>query len=140
MDFISKSLVKVSYANQADLNLVASDFDDNMIEISPDGDFVKRLKTATGTIASPEIFGPVSVTFHIKKTSPQYSAYKSRVVSNTVIPGQADVYDDAGQHYTLTQLSLKPMAFNASGNDASVPFVLQGNMLINNDLIAQLIG
>ncbi len=138
MDFIFKGFPKAVFSEQADLNLVPSDFGDEMINIAFDDEVVKRLKTATGTVASPQIFAEVSVTLNIKKTSPQYVAYKDRITSNTVIPGQVDIYDDANQHYTLLVLSVKPAGFNANGNDAVVQFTLQGNMLVNIDLIQQL--
>ena len=136
MDFIFKGFPKVLYSDQADLNLVPSDFGDEMIAINYEGDVTKRLKTATGSIASPELFAEFTATLNIKKTSPQYLAYKNRVNSNTVIPGSAIVVDDANQQYNITRLSIKPMAFNASGNDVVVQFVLQGNMQVNGDLIA----
>ena len=82
------------------------------------------------------IFGEYSITFNIKKTSPQYQAYKARIASNTLLEGQVDVYDDTNGHYTFQNLSIKSASFNASGNDAVVQFILQGNRLINNDLIA----
>ncbi len=138
MDFIFKGFSKVIYSVQADLNLVPSDFGDDMISINYDSEVVKRIKTATGTVASPEIFAEFSATLNIKKTSPQYEAYKNRIISNTVISGEAIIIDDANLQYNIGTLSLKPAAFNASGNDAVVQFVLQGNLLVNNDLIADL--
>lgn len=134
--YIYKGFPKAVFSVEAALNLVPSDFGDDMIVIAPDSDQVKRLPTATGSLPSPMIFGEYSITFNIKKTSPQYQAYKARIASNTLLDGQVDVYDDTNGHYTFQNLSIKSASFNASGNDAVVQFILQGNRLINNDLIA----
>ena len=134
--YIYKGFPKAVYSAAADLNLVPSDFGDDMIVIAPTSEQVKRLPIATGDIPSPLIFGSYDITLNIQKTSPQYTAYKNRVDTNTLIDGQVDVYDDTNQHYTFSSLSIKSASFNAAGNDAVVQFVLQGNRLINSNMVA----
>lgn len=140
MDFIFKGFTKAVFSTDAGLNIIPSDLGEDMITAAFDSDVVKRIKTATGTIPSPEIFTDVTITLNILKTSPQYATLKSRIESNALIEGQVQFFDDSNNEWTFTKLSLKPMGFTASGNDAVVQFAIQGNYLVNQNLVAQLVG
>ena len=137
-DFIYKGFCKAVFSEDSGLNLIPSDLGEDMISVSFDSEAVRRLKTAVGTIASPELFVDVSLTLNILKTSPQYATYKSRVGQNTIISGNITLYDDANQEWNFLRVSLKPSGFSSSGRDATVPFMLQANWPVNTKLIAGL--
>lgn len=138
MEFIFKGFSKAIFSDAPALNLVPRDLGEDMISASYDSDVVARIRTAVGTIGSPELFAEVSITVNILKTSPQYEVYKSRIRSNTVIDGELTVYDDVNSSYTFSKLTVKPTGFTGSGKDASVQYIVQGNYAVNTDLIAQI--
>jgi len=137
-DIIFKGFAKAIFSDDSSLNIIPSDLGEEMIGVNFDSDAVKRIRTAVGTVASPELFVEVSITLHILKTSPQYVIYKNQIKSSTVINGEVTLYDDANTPWTFQKISVKPTGFTASGNDATAQYILQANWPVNNDLIAQL--
>lgn len=137
-DFIFKGFAKALFSDDSSLNIIPSDLGEEMIGANFDSDAVKRIRTAVGTVASPELFVEVSMTLHILKTSPQYEIYKKRVANNTIINGEVTLYDDANTAWTFQKLSLKLTGFTTSGNDATAQFIIQANWPVNTALIAQL--
>jgi len=135
-DFIYKGFTKAVFSEDAGLNIIPSDLGEEMIGVNFDGDAVKRIRTAIGTIASPELFVETTLTIHVLKTSPQYIAYKNRVAENTIINGEVTLYDDANVEWQFSKLSLKVTGITTSGNDATVQFALQCNWIVNTKLIA----
>ena len=138
-DFIFKGFTKAVYSADSGLNLIPSDLGEEMIGMNFDSDAVKRLNTAVGTVASPELFVHVTLTMHILKTSPQYPIYKQLVQDNTIIEGNLTVYDDARQEWEFTKLSIKIMPVSTSGTVAEVAFAIQANWAVNQKLIASLV-
>lgn len=135
-DFIYKGFTKAVFSDDSGLNIIPSDLGEDMITVAFESEAVRRLKTAVGTIASPELFVDISLTMNILKTSPQYATYKERVSQNTIVSGNLTLYDDANQEWNFIRISLKPSGFSSSGRDATVPFVLQANWPVNTKLIA----
>ena len=137
-DFIFKGFAKAVFSDDSGLNIIPSDLGDDMIAVTFDSDAVTRIRTATGTIASPQLFVEVNGTFHILKTSPQYNLYVNRVSQNSVIPGEVTMYDDSNLSWTFVKMSLGITGWTGSGKDAAAQFSLKANWPVNTKLIASL--
>ena len=70
MHFINRLYTKLIFSDAPNLNIGAYDMGEGQVTIKLTEDSVKRLKTATRTIGSLEIFVPVEADVEIAKDSP----------------------------------------------------------------------
>lgn len=139
-DFLHKGFVKAVFSDAPALNVAAPDMGTEMITVTIDDKPVNRIPTATGTVASANVFVSVSATIQVLKASPADKIYTDRVKSNGVIPGTVTVYDDVNKDWTLSKLSLSIASFSANASEAHRAYVIEGIMPVNTDLIAELGG
>lgn len=135
--FISKSFVKAVFSDAADLNLVPSDLGAEMIRITYEGEAVRRLPTAVGTVAAAEMYQPSKLAIQVLKTSPAGAIYIKRVQDNGVILGTLTVYDDSNLSHTYEQLSLNITGFTADTSEPHYSIEVSGNKIVNSKLTAQ---
>jgi hypothetical protein len=136
--FIHKGFVKAVFSSAPSLNIIPTDLGEDMIQVTVDEESVTRLPTATGTVASGNMFVPVTITFPILKTSGADLIYKNKWMTNGVVTGSVDVYDDVNKAWTITSLSMSLGQFNANGKEAFRTYTLKGNMEVNTNLMAEL--
>jgi hypothetical protein len=136
--FIHKGFVKAVFSNVTALNIIPTDLGEDMIQITVDEESVTRLPTATGTVASGNMFVPVTITLPILKTSGADLLYKKKWMSNGVISGSVDIYDDVNKAWTVTSLSMSLGQFNANGKEAFRIYTIKGNMEVNTNLMVEL--
>lgn len=136
--FIHKGFSKGVYSDAASLNFIVSDLGDDMASITVDRESVERLDTAVGTVASANLFVPVTVTIAILKTSPLDLIYKDQMTSNSVLDGTLSLYDDSNKAWTISALSMSLEGFSANGKEAFRNYIIKGNMEVNVNTIAEL--
>lgn len=136
MEFLSKLYTKIIFSDDSSLNLVPRDLGEEMITGSISEGPVKRLPTATGTIGSLNLAVSVTLNVSILKTSPTFSKYWNRILNNGYIGGTATLYDDAGNSYTISEVSLSVSDFPAAnGSNPAVTFLVDGNLQVNKQAI-----
>lgn len=137
-EFLHKGFVKAVFSDVPELNVIPQDMGQSMITVNSFSPSVTRLPTATGTVASAEIFVEVDITVSILKASPADSIYTQRFIQNGVIPGSVTLYDDVNKAWNFTKLSIAMNGFSANAGEASRDYTLTGIFPVNTQLIAQL--
>lgn len=136
MKFLNKLYVKAIFSDAPELNVTSYDMGENMVSIQYDDDVVSRMKTATGTMGSLNIFVGATATISIVKSSPAIDTYKKRVLSNGYIGGTLTLYDDVNGEWVLEEVSLNQKGIGSvNGTEPAVEFEIQGNLLVNKDAL-----
>lgn len=136
MKFLNKLFGKAVFSADSGLNITAHDLGENMIRISFDEDTVNRLKTATGTVGSLNIFVSGTTEIHVLKTSPIYENYLNRILNNGYIGGTLTIYDDVNISYELEEISLSIGEIpENSGTQPAVVFKAEGNWRVNKQAL-----
>lgn len=137
MEFLNKLYNKVIFSNAPELNLGATDMGEEQCSVNLTEESVKRLRTATGTVGSLEIFVPVEMTVAIDKTSPNINYWKKRYLENGYIGGSVTVYDDTNYSYTATKPSIIIDSLgNFNGTDPVITFKVSANFRVNTTALA----
>lgn len=137
MKFVNKLYTKAVFSEDSNMNVVASDMGENQITITAQENIVERLRTATGTIGSLNIFVPVEITIEILKTSPAYENYIKRCNENGYIGGNVTIYDDVNKEHTFSEVTISTQEFpSMNGSNASHTFTIQANWNVNTQAIA----
>lgn len=136
MKFLNKLYVKAIFSDAPELNVTSYDMGENMVSIQYEDDVVARMKTATGTMGSLNIFVSATATISIVKSSPAIDTYKKRVLSNGYIGGTLTLYDDVNGEWILEEVSLNQKGIGSvNGTEPAVEFEIQGNLLVNKDAL-----
>lgn len=135
-NFLNKLYVKAIFSDAPELNVTSYDMGENMVNITYEDDVVSRMKTATGTVASLNIFVSATVTLSIVKSSPAIDAYKKRILSNGYVGGTLTLYDDINGEWVLEEVSLNQKGVGAmNGTEPAIEFEIQGNLLVNKNAL-----
>lgn len=138
LSFLNKYKVKAIYSNAPEMNLIGQDLGIGMIRVTFNKKSVTRIDTATGTAASAEILIGVSISIDILKTKPADSIYKDKFKRNGVIEGTLLLIDDVGEEWQFQDLSMNLESFNSDGTEAHRPYIIDANMVVNEDLVNSL--
>lgn len=137
MNFLNKLYTKAVFSEDSNMNVVASDMGENQITISLQENIVERLRTATGTVGSLNIFVPVDITIEILKTSPAYENYIKRCNENGYIGGSVTIYDDVNNEHTFSEVTITTQEFpSMNGSNPAHTFTIQANWNVNTQAIA----
>lgn len=138
MKFLNKLYGKAIFSGAQELNITAYDLGEGMIKVSFDEPSVNRLKTATGTVGSLQIFIPAKVKIEVLKTSPAYDEYVKRILDNGYIGGTLTIYDDVNKAHEVEEVSLSyESEIDAnSGQSPVVVFQAEGNLRVNKQALA----
>lgn len=137
MNFINRLWTKLIFSDAPNLNVGAYDMGEGQISINLTEDSVKRLKTATRTIGSLEIFVPIEAQVEIAKDSPIRLAWVDRYLKNGYIGGSVTFYDDTNESYTATEPSITLGELgNFNGTDPKLSFKLHANLLVNTEALS----
>ena len=136
MKFLNKLYVKAIFSDAPELNVTSYDMGENMVSIQYEDDVVSRMKTATGTMGSLNIFVSATATISIVKSSPAIDTYKKRILSNGYIGGTMTLYDDVNGEWIMEEVSLNQKGIGSvNGTEPAVEFEIQGNLLVNKDAL-----
>lgn len=137
MHFINRLYTKLIFSDAPNLNIGAYDMGEGQITIKLTEDSVKRLKTATRTIGSLEIFVPVEADVEIAKDSPVRANWLARYKANGYIGGSVTFYDDTNTAFVGTEPSLSISSdMSSNGSDPKNTFKLSANFLVNTQALA----
>lgn len=133
---LNRILASVIWSDFPDLNVTASFLGEEMTRLSLNGPGATRIGTATGQVASPEPFIPVTLRINLLKSQVLADAYK-RKMESSVMMGDCTVRPDAVtlSPYQLRNCSLgpvEPLEFN--GKSAGWIISVDGYYLINSSL------
>lgn len=137
MKFLNKLYNKLIFSDAPNLNITAFDMGEGQCTIKLNKRSVNRIPTATGTVGSLEIFVPVEITVEVLKTSPVIKYYRERYFKNGYIGGSLTLYDDTNEEYSCEEVSMALDEFpQTNGTQASVNFILEGNLRVNMEALA----
>lgn len=137
--FIGFSRIDCANANDASFfNSQAGVYGEEGIRITPDGEFVERLPVAIGTVASPNLAVPVTVTVPVVKTTATYERYMDGTFRHAALNDLITVYDDAQHSFQISQVSVSwSEGTEGSGKKPADNFTFKGNLVINQELFDQ---
>ncbi|RKV29532.1 hypothetical protein DD746_03565 [Helicobacter pylori] len=123
------------FSNDSALDITPFDLVGEQMSVEMEDEVIKRLPTAMQTVASVNIFLPITIKIPILKTSPAYKTWLNARMQNPIL-GECTLKDDAGYQYVIEQVSLSFKGLpNMNGNQPSVGFTIKGNFYVNQDLI-----
>ncbi len=97
------------------------------MSVEMEDEVVKRLPTAMQTVASVNIFLPITIKIPILKTSPAYKTWLNARMRNPILGG-CTLKDDTGFQCVIKQVSLSFKGLpNMNGNQPSVGFTIKGD-------------
>lgn len=133
---INKLWTKIVFSDASELDLGARDMGEEMVSLTLE-ESVNRLKTATGTTASLEIFVPITATVSVAKQSPSIVAWYERYIKNGFIGGTVVLYDDSNNSYTARNPSISITEVGqVNGTQADIKFSIKADLEVNVQALA----
>ncbi|WP_121011190.1 hypothetical protein [Helicobacter pylori] len=111
------------FSNNSALDITPLDLVGEQMSVEMEDEVVKRLQAATQTVASVNIFLPITIKVPILKTSPAYKTWLNARMQNPILGG-CTLKDDTGFQYVIKQVTLD---FNVIDLVASAEFTIKGN-------------
>ena len=135
--FINRYYNKVIFSDAPNLNVGVRDMGDEQCTATFEDDAVKRLKAATGTVASLQMFIPAQLTLTIKKTSPVANYYGERFFANGYIGGSLTLYDDTNKSYTALDPSIRNINLGQlNGTSPTFEVIIDANLEVNKQALS----
>lgn len=139
--FINRLLNKISFSDNSLLDVTPFDMgeEQSTIEFSDRG--VSRLRAATGTVVSLQIFTKVEARVSMRKTSPLIGRYRDCIINNGYIGGTVTLWDDAGNKYVAYNPSITIESLGAlNGTEPSITFIVEADLPVNTEALAPFAG
>lgn len=135
--FINRLKNKVSFSEDSTLDIGAHDMGLEQVSVTINDDGGERLRVATGTVFSYNIFCLVTATISVRKTSPMAQRYLDRFSNDCFIGGTATLYDDAGNYFTAynPSISLKDMGA-LNGTEPAYKFEFKADLIVNKEALS----
>ncbi|MFP6281258.1 hypothetical protein ACLGEC_00330 [Helicobacter pylori] len=111
------------FSNNSAFDITPLDLVGEQMSVEMEDEVVKRLPTAAQTVASVNIFLPITIKIPILKTSPAYKTWLNARMQNPIL-GECTLKDDAGYQYVIKQVTLD---FNVIDLVTSAEFTIKGN-------------
>ncbi|GAA8099047.1 hypothetical protein Kazakh3189_00970 [Helicobacter pylori] len=111
------------FSNNSAFDITPFDLGEEQMSVDMEDEVVKRLPTAAQTVASVNIFLPITIKIPILKTSPAYKTWLNARMQNPIL-GECTLKDDAGYQYVIKQVTLD---FNVIDLVTSAGFTIKGN-------------
>ncbi len=111
------------FSNNSTFDITPFDLGEEQMSVDMEDEVVKRLPTAMQTVASVNIFLPITIKIPILKTSPAYKTWLNARMQNPIL-GECTLKDDAGYQYVIKQVTLD---FNVIDLVTSAEFTIKGN-------------
>ncbi len=135
MSILGRVFNTAVFSNNSAFDITPFDLGEEQMSVDMEDEVVKRLPTAAQTVASVNIFLPITIKIPILKTSPAYKTWLNARMQNPIL-GECTLKDDSGYQYVIKQVSLSFKGLpNMNGNQPSVGFTIKGNFYVNQDLI-----
>ncbi|MCQ2896868.1 hypothetical protein JT086_04675 [Helicobacter pylori] len=119
------------FSNNSAFDITPFDLVEEQMSVEIEDEVVKRLLAAMQTVASVNIFLPITIKVPIFKTSPAHKKWFNARMQNPIL-GECTLKDDTGFQYVIKQVTLD---FNVIDLVASTEFTIKGNFYVNQDLI-----
>ncbi len=132
MNILGRAFNTAVFSNNPTFDITPFDLGEEQMSVEWEDDVVKRLPVATQTIASVNIFLPITIKVPILKTSPVYKVWLEAMTKNAIVGGQCTLKDDAGYQCVIKQVTLD---FNVRDLETSTEFAIKGNFYLDQDLI-----
>ncbi|EJB96133.1 hypothetical protein [Helicobacter pylori] len=131
MSILARVFNTAVFSNNSAFDITPFDLGEEQMSVEMEDEVVKRLPAATQTVASVNIFLPITIKVPILKTSPAYKTWLNARMQNPILD-ECTLKDDAGYQYVIKQVTLD---FNVIDLVASTEFTVKGNFYVNQDLI-----
>ncbi|ADU84689.1 hypothetical protein [Helicobacter pylori] len=131
MNILGRVFNTAVFSNNPAFDITPFDLGGEQMECTFERPSVNRLPAAAQTVASVNIFLPITIKVPILKTSPAYKIWLNAAMQNPIL-GECTLKDDAGFQYVIEQVSLD---FNVRDLVTSTEFTIKGNFYVNQDLI-----
>lgn len=131
MSILARVFNTAVFSNNSAFDITPFDLVGEQMSVEMEDEVVKRLPTAMQTVASVNIFLPITIKVPIFKTSPAHKKWFNARMQNPIL-GECTLKDDAGYQYVIKQVTLD---FNVIDLVASTEFAIKGNFYVNQDLI-----
>ena len=126
----------IVFANFPGLQITASYMGKSMASVTFNDNFVDQIKTATGTVISPEPYVMTSVAVNLLRTTPLGAAWLAQL-KDTGSLGPATIYSDTNAFPDIDLVNVTVSGFNPAAYDGTDPAIhlgLQGVFYVNNSL------
>ncbi|EMH28519.1 hypothetical protein HMPREF1423_01358 [Helicobacter pylori GAM270ASi] len=131
MNILDRVFNTAVFSNNSAFDITPFDLGEEQMSVEMEDEVVKRLPTAMQTVASVNIFLPITIKVPILKTSPAYVIWLNARMRNPIL-GECVLKDDVGHQCVIKQITLD---FNIIDLVASTEFTIKGNFYVNQDLI-----
>lgn len=123
MNILARVFNTAVFSNNSAFDITPFDLGEEQMSVDMEDEVVKRLPTAAQTVASVNIFLPITIKIPILKTSPAYKTWLNARMQNPILGG-CTLKDDAGYQYVIKQVTLD---FNVIDLVTSAEFTIKGN-------------
>ncbi|WP_208352491.1 hypothetical protein [Helicobacter pylori] len=111
------------FSNNSTFDITPFDLGEEQMSVDMEDEVVKRLPTAMQTVASVNIFLPITIKIPILKTSPAYKTWLNARMQNPIL-GECTLKDNESYQYVIKQVTLD---FNVIDLVTSTEFTIKGN-------------
>ncbi|WP_033782693.1 hypothetical protein [Helicobacter pylori] len=135
MNILGRVFNTAVFSNSPAFDITPFDLGGEQMECTFEGPSVNRLPAAAQTVASVNIFLPITIKVPILKTSPAYKIWLNAAMQNPIL-GECTLKDNTGSQCVIEQVNLSFRGLpNMNGSQPSVEFTIKGNFYVNQDLI-----
>ncbi|WRG68933.1 hypothetical protein E5E13_02905 [Helicobacter pylori] len=131
MNILGRVFNTAVFSNNSTFDITPFDLGEEQMSVDMEYEVVKRLPTAMQTVASVNIFLPITIKIPILKTSPAYKTWLNARMQNPIL-GECTLKDNESYQYVIKQVTLD---FNVIDLVTSTEFTIKGNFYVNQDLI-----
>ncbi len=136
MNILGRVFNTAVFSNSPTFDITPFDLGSEQMECTFEGPSVNRLPAAAQTVASVNIFLPITIKVLILKTSPAYKIWLNAAMQNpamqNLILGECTLKDNTGSQCVIKQVTLD---FNVRDLATSTEFAIKGIFYVNQDLI-----
>ncbi|MCQ2951173.1 hypothetical protein JT182_07275 [Helicobacter pylori] len=123
MSILARVFNTAVFSNNSAFDITPFDLVEEQMSVEMEDEIVKRLPAAAQTVASVNIFLPITIKVPIFKTSPAHKKWFNARMQNPIL-GEYTLKDDAGYQYVIKQVTLD---FNVIDLVTSTEFTIKGN-------------
>ncbi|MCQ2946147.1 hypothetical protein JT108_03745 [Helicobacter pylori] len=123
MSILARVFNTAVFSNNSAFDITPFDLVGKQMSVEMEDEIVKRLLAATQTVASVNIFLPITIKVPILKTSPAYKTWLNARMQNPIL-GECTLKDDAGYQYMIKQVTLD---FNVIDLVTNAEFTIKGD-------------
>ena len=126
----------IVFADHPELQITASYMGKSMASIAFNDKFVDQIKTATGTVISPEPYVMATVNVNLLRTTTLGQQFLKQI-GKTGSLGNATIYSDTNAFPEIDLVNVTVSGFNPSaydGTDPAIHLALDGVFYVNDSL------